>query len=228
TGVSDVWRAAYGVEGGLDQDSDGDGFTGRQEAAAGTNPHDPACFPKIARVTPEDAGKVSARWPTVAGIRYRVLVSGNLSDWFPIGRPVIGTGGEHVAVFDKTEDFTSGGARRWRWNGMTSGGIPAIKGYVSNGSPAPTVDDTLEVLEVPRSNPDENNFGQWVRGWIVPPETGAYTFWIASDDASELWISGSADPIGKTLSASTTQHTSFRQWAKFPSQKSEPRVLEKG
>jgi hypothetical protein len=29
-----------------------------------------------------------------------------------------------------------------------------------------------------------------IRGFVFPPTTGSYTFWIASDDASELrWIS---------------------------------------
>jgi uncharacterized protein (DUF1800 family) len=227
-GVSDVWETAHGAAGDLDLDSDGDGFTDRQEAAAGTDPHDGSSFPKMVRVAREGEGKVSARWPTVAGIRYRVMVSENFSDWFPIGEPVIGTGGEHEETFDKAEDFTGGGVRRWRWGEMTSGNIATIKGYVANVSPAPTVDDSLEVLELPRSNPEENYFGQWIRGWIVPPETGAYTFWIASDDSSELWISDDADPAGKTLAASVSDYTGFRQWTKHASQKSTPRVLEKG
>lgn len=227
-GVSDVWEAAHGVAGGLDGDSDGDGFTDRQEAAAGTDPHDASSFPRMAGVARDAADQVVARWPTVAGIRYRTLVSADLIEWHPIGRPVVGTGGEHEETFDMAEDFTGGGVKRWRWDGMTSGGISTIKGYVTNGSPAPTVDDSLEILEIPQSDPNESSYGQWIRGWIVPPDTGSYTFWIASDDGSELWVSSDADPAGKTLAASTAEYTNFRQWTKYASQKSAPRMLEKG
>lgn len=34
-----------------------------------------------------------------------------------------------------------------------------------------------------------SNFGAYVRGYLEAPETGDYRFFIASDDASELWLS---------------------------------------
>ena len=34
-----------------------------------------------------------------------------------------------------------------------------------------------------------NNYGAFVRGYLEAPQTGSYTFWIASDDNSELWLS---------------------------------------
>ncbi len=39
-----------------------------------------------------------------------------------------------------------------------------------------------------------DNYGTNVRGYLYPPGTGAYTFWIASDDQSELWLSTDEDP----------------------------------
>src|SRR5262245_8471235 len=33
-----------------------------------------------------------------------------------------------------------------------------------------------------------------LRGYLRPPATGEYTFWIASDNSSELWLSGDNDP----------------------------------
>ncbi|NLH17700.1 MAG: hypothetical protein GX455_14075 [Phycisphaerae bacterium] len=38
-----------------------------------------------------------------------------------------------------------------------------------------------------------------VWGWLTPSVTGDYTFWIASDDDSGLWISDSANPIVPTV-----------------------------
>ncbi|RYD89365.1 MAG: hypothetical protein EOP50_17650, partial [Sphingobacteriales bacterium] len=34
-----------------------------------------------------------------------------------------------------------------------------------------------------------DNFNQRFRTFLVPPTTGSYTFWIASDDQSELLLS---------------------------------------
>jgi hypothetical protein len=41
---------------------------------------------------------------------------------------------------------------------------------------------------VGQSNPDLSNFGVRITGWVEPPVTGNYTFFIRSDDGSEFWI----------------------------------------
>ncbi|MEY4030786.1 MAG: hypothetical protein RJA90_2060, partial [Bacteroidota bacterium] len=47
-----------------------------------------------------------------------------------------------------------------------------------------------------------DNIGGRISGYIVPPTTGTYYFWVASDDYSEFWGSGDANPANKTLLAS--------------------------
>jgi hypothetical protein len=37
-------------------------------------------------------------------------------------------------------------------------------------------------------------YGTRVRGYLYPPATGDYTFWIASDDQSQLWLSTDENP----------------------------------
>ncbi len=39
-----------------------------------------------------------------------------------------------------------------------------------------------------------NNYGTRVRGYIQPPYNGNYTFWIASDNQSQLWLSSDYNP----------------------------------
>lgn len=73
-----------------------------------------------------------------------------------------------------------------------------------------------------------DNYGTRVRGWVVPPESGAYTFFIASDDGSELWLSDSQETTGKKMIASVAEWTNPREWNKFPSQKSSPVQLQAG
>jgi hypothetical protein len=59
-----------------------------------------------------------------------------------------------------------------------------------------------------------------VRGFLYPPQTGAYSFWIASDDGSELWLSQGEDPDSATRIANVPEWTTPQEWTKFPSQQS--------
>jgi hypothetical protein len=46
-----------------------------------------------------------------------------------------------------------------------------------------------------------DNYGDVLSGWITPSQSGQYTFFIASDDASELWLSPSSDPSAAVMIA---------------------------
>ena len=69
-----------------------------------------------------------------------------------------------------------------------------------------------------------------MRGLLRPPVTGQYTFWIASDDSSELWLSGNTDPRNAAMIASVGngRWTEPRQWTRFPSQQSKEIWLTAG
>lgn len=69
-----------------------------------------------------------------------------------------------------------------------------------------------------------------LRGYLHPPVTGNYTFWIASDDSSELWLSEDAT-VGarrKIASVAPARFTQPRAWDSYGSQKSRPIFLETG
>jgi photosystem II stability/assembly factor-like uncharacterized protein len=83
---------------------------------------------------------------------------------------------------------------------------------------APTSTTTLTILESPSNAAD--NYGERLRGYICAPYTGAYTFWIASDDDSELWLSNSTSPTGKTRIAYLNGAVGSRNWDANASQKS--------
>jgi hypothetical protein len=73
-----------------------------------------------------------------------------------------------------------------------------------------------------------DSYGARLRGFLVPWQTGQYRFWIAADDAAELWISRDDDAAHKQLVCLATEWTGTRQWEQFPSQKSIPLFLEAG
>jgi signal transduction histidine kinase len=62
-----------------------------------------------------------------------------------------------------------------------------------------------------------------MRGWLQPPASGQYTFWIASDNSSELWLSPDAEPSKARKISSLPRYAwvESREWSKFASQRSE-------
>jgi len=74
----------------------------------------------------------------------------------------------------------------------------------------------------------DNNYAARYRGYICVPQTGSYTFWIASDDNSELWLSTDDNPGNKVRIAYVTGWTYPRTYNKYPSQQSVPINLVAG
>ena len=73
-------------------------------------------------------------------------------------------------------------------------------------------------FETPSDSYD--GYGQRLQALITAPQTGNYRFWIASDDASQLFVSTDATPANRQLVASVTLWTSAREWTKESSQQS--------
>ncbi len=75
-----------------------------------------------------------------------------------------------------------------------------------------------------------DDYGQRVRGYVTAPLTGPYTFWIASDDQGELWLSSSDSPGAKRKIAAVAGWTPWQDWnnANNPMQRSVPIMLEAG
>lgn len=71
-------------------------------------------------------------------------------------------------------------------------------------------------------------FGSRLRGFVVPPQTGNYVFWISSRDASELYLSADENPATKTRIAWVKNFTAPREWTKEANQQSSAIRLEAG
>lgn len=69
-----------------------------------------------------------------------------------------------------------------------------------------------------------------IRGYLHPTVTGEYTFWVASDNSSELWLSTDAHPRNKRKIASIQRYhwVEPREWSRYPSQRSERVFLKAG
>jgi len=67
-----------------------------------------------------------------------------------------------------------------------------------------------------------------ISGWVVAPSTGNYTFWVASDDSSRVWLSSDQTPDNARLICSVDGWTHYHSWDQNPSQKSSPVSLSAG
>ncbi|NJM15435.1 MAG: hypothetical protein HC896_08720 [Bacteroidales bacterium] len=75
-----------------------------------------------------------------------------------------------------------------------------------------------------------DNYGTRMLGWVYPPTSGNYTFWVSSDNASALYISTNSSSSNKVKIAEVggNGYTSPLQWTKYASQKSVPINLVAG
>ncbi|MBA3684160.1 MAG: hypothetical protein H0W72_02850 [Planctomycetes bacterium] len=110
--------------------------------------------------------------------------------------------------------------REW-WTGVAGNTIAEIPVGSSPSGSAPAT-----TFEAPSNWAD--NYATRMRGFVHPPVSGAYTFWIAGDDSCELWLSADANPAGKSRIASLPSWTNPREWAKFPEQRSATITLQAG
>jgi ELWxxDGT repeat protein len=115
----------------------------------------------------------------------------------------------------------SGTILREYWDNVSGNNVSAIP-----VSSPPTSTSQLSIFEAP-SNVD-TNYGARIRGYICAPITGDYTFWIASNDHSELWLGPADDLPNRKRIAYVTGATNPRQWDKFASQQSAPVTLAAG
>ncbi len=69
-----------------------------------------------------------------------------------------------------------------------------------------------------------------MRACVSPPKAGEYTFWLASDNSSELWLSVNSSPSRARRIASIPRFgwANPREWSHYPSQRSEPVTLKAG
>ncbi|MEO1449519.1 MAG: PA14 domain-containing protein, partial [Bacteroidota bacterium] len=131
--------------------------------------------------------------------------------------------GAHVAPpLPASPCLASGTISMDQWNNIGAG----VSVDLVPVNTAPSSSQELDIFEIPVNTGD--TYGARVRGYICPPQTGLYTFWISGDDNCELWLSNSIDPAGKTRIAYVPGWTSSRLWTKYPQQKSALVLLHAG
>ncbi|GEP45049.1 hypothetical protein BGE01nite_43400 [Brevifollis gellanilyticus] len=130
--------------------------------------------------------------------------------------------------FSATQNFTwtvtpavlgSGTILRELWTNISTSNLSALTS--SNKYPnSPNSSTQLTSFETPTNSAD--NYGQRLRGWVHPPVTGQYRFWIAGDDECRLLLSTNDSAANATMIAQVPQGgwTESRDWIEYDSQAS--------
>ena len=73
-----------------------------------------------------------------------------------------------------------------------------------------------------------DQYFQRMRGYVVPPADGSYTFWISGDDEAELWLSSDETATARRRIATCPAAVAYGKWDERPQQRSAPVLLQAG
>ncbi len=117
-----------------------------------------------------------------------------------------------ITVIDVPAGYSPGTIRRTYFDTITGSTVAALTSHAK----FPNNPDSEVLLTTFEGGAHGFSYGSTMRGYLIPPTTGVYSFWIASDDASALLISTDASSSNATSVATVASTTSLYQWTKFP------------
>ena len=105
---------------------------------------------------------------------------------------------------------TAGGLKRETWSSLSGSAVANLTGYARY----PMFPDATAVATTAETAENTaDNYGEKLSGWIIPPTTGNYRFFLSSDDASELWLSTNDSSANATKRAELLSSSGFRTYA---------------
>ena len=112
----------------------------------------------------------------------------------------------------------------WYFDGISGN---YVQGMLDAEKYPDSPDEITELTQLRQATSRANNYGTLIRGFIEPPATGEYTFYISGDDQTQLWLSDSQNPDGAVQIASTMS-TPLDNFTRYASQTSGVQYLEAG
>jgi endonuclease/exonuclease/phosphatase family metal-dependent hydrolase len=106
----------------------------------------------------------------------------------------------------------SGSITREVWNGIAGSNVADLTGNPAFPNSPSSTEPLTWYLQTPANAGD--SYGQRIRGYVTAPQTGAYTFWIASDNQGELWLSTDENPANRQKIAWVDAYTQPAEWSR--------------
>ncbi len=139
--------------------------------------------------------------------------------------PLMATGVVNVTVMANDTPFHPGSINYAVYGSISGGSVANLTGS-SRYPYDPDFEKAETLFEGDTDRGDD--YGAAMRAYLMPPATGNYTFWIASDDAGDLSIGNGTNNIGPKKIASLSGAVGIRSWSNFASQKSVVQSLVAG
>jgi hypothetical protein len=121
--------------------------------------------------------------------------------------------------------ISGGGLQRELWANLPGGDLRTLTDHPAFIAGTP---DRSDLIAQAATTDQGENFGVRVRGYVVPPISGAYQFWISGDDRAQLFLSPDADPARRVRIAEVPDWVDPGVYDKYQAQRSAPVVLERG
>ena len=134
--------------------------------------------------------------------------------------PLTATAETTITIVPNNTPFQPGSVGYAVYTNLSGNLLTALTG--SSAFPYnPALEKQISLFEGDSGRGD--NYAAVIRGYLIPPTTGNYTFWIATDDNGELYLSNTTNPASMTRRAyisGNNNYASSHEWNKYASQKS--------
>jgi hypothetical protein len=87
--------------------------------------------------------------------------------------------------------------------------VTTLHNYINAGNPPSR---SYWAQKMDRPDGGEDYWGDRMRGYIYPPQSGDYTFWACSDDDSEIWLSTDDTPANVQMIANVEGWMPYQNW----------------
>ena len=135
---------------------------------------------------------------TVFNLVVQAADSGGLSSTTPVD----------ITVLDLPSGHTPGGLYRTFFNNIPGGTVADLTGNAA----FPNSPDEEVFLTSFDGGGYADNYGSTIRGYLIPPTTGAYTFYIASDDSGQLILGSGSAQVSSPVIAYNDTWTNPYDW----------------
>lgn len=116
------------------------------------------------------------------------------------GTPTLtGTCAVNLTVLNVAGYHVPGGIVRTYYEGIPGSSVSNLQ---DDQTKWPDHPDSEEFITCFRGGTHGDNFGSWIHGYFIPPATGNYRFWIASDGSSQLFLNTPTTGQGPIASVS--------------------------
>jgi hypothetical protein len=130
----------------------------------------------------------------------------------------------NVTVVDIADGYSPGRVMRTYFEGI---GGSTVNNLTTNVR-FPNRPDSEVLLEDFDGQDHGDSFGSTLRGYVIPPVTGSYRFWIAANESAQLRLSTTASPSNASTIATVSEATDSYDWPDNGSQQSSAITLIAG